>query len=146
MQKIIDIQIQKERYIAAACIVWCFDDRFTPTLDAFIKEKGFEHCDVVRVAGGSKSLASPENESERVFILKQIEISLRLHQAQRIILMNHSDCGAYGGLKSFGGDESTEKIAHIAELGKAKEFLKKNIGSDKPIDLVFADCSGVWEM
>ncbi|MEK7482413.1 MAG: carbonic anhydrase [Patescibacteria group bacterium] len=146
MKKIVDVKIEKEHYVAAACLVWCFDDRFTPALEAFVKEKGYARFDVIRVAGGSKSLASPENESDREFILKQIEISLRLHKAQRIVLMNHSDCGAYGGLKSFGGDEATEKVAHIAELGKAKEFLQKNINSDIPIDLIFVDCLVVWEI
>ncbi len=146
MKKIVDVKIEKEHYVAAACVVWCFDDRFTPALEAFIKEKGFKHFDIIRIAGGGKSLASPENESDRAFILKQIEISLRLHKSERIILMNHSDCGAYGGLKSFGGDEAAEKTAHIEELAKAKEFLQKNIGADIPIDLIFADCLSVWEL
>lgn len=43
MQKIINFQTNKEHYHAEACIVWCFDDRFTPVLNEFIKSNGFDY-------------------------------------------------------------------------------------------------------
>ncbi len=138
MQKIIDFQINKEHYHADACIVWCFDDRFTPVLKEFVKNKEFEHFDIICIAGGAKTLSSPESESERTFILKQIEISLKLHHTPKLVLMNHSDCGAYGGLE--------DKEVYIKELGIAKDFLQKNLSREIPIDLLFVDCSGIWEI
>jgi carbonic anhydrase len=39
------------------------------------------------------------------FVLEQIRKSIRLHGTRRVILMVHSDCGAYGGLaEGFRGD------------------------------------------
>jgi carbonic anhydrase len=146
MNKIIDFQTNKEHYHAQACIVWCFDNRFTPALNEFIKNKNYQHYDLVEVAGGAKSLASPEKEFEEEYILKQIEISLKLHHAQRIILMNHSDCGAYGGLKNFENNEAKEKEEHAKELSMAKEFLQKNLSSQVPIDLIFVDFTGIYEV
>ncbi len=146
MQKIIDFETKKEHYTAQACIVWCFDNRFTPALNEFARNKNYQHYDLIKVAGGAKSLASPEKEIEEEYILKQIEISLKLHHAERIVLMTHSDCGAYGGLKSFGNDEEKEKETHIQELAKAKDFLQKNHSRNVPIDLVFVDCSAIWEI
>jgi hypothetical protein len=36
-----------------------------------------------KIAGGAKSLASPEHESDREFVLAQIRKSIRLHGAER---------------------------------------------------------------
>lgn len=36
-------------------------------------------ADPVRIAGGAKCLASPDNEAERAFVLEQIHKSIRLH-------------------------------------------------------------------
>lgn len=60
-------------------------------------------CTSIRVAGGAKCLATPDPESERDFVLEQIPKSIRLHGTDRVVLMVHSDCGAYGGLAAFGG-------------------------------------------
>lgn len=146
MQKIIDFQTNKEHYHAQACIVWCFDDRFTPALNEFAKAKDYQHYDLVRIAGSIKALSSPDKESDRAYVLKQIEISLKLHRTPRVVLMNHSDCGAYGGLKSFENDEAKEKEEHAKELSMAKEFLQKNLSKQVPIDLIFVDCSAIYEI
>jgi len=45
-------------------------------------------CDIVAIAGAVK---------EWGHALKQIEVSKRLHNISNIILINHTDCGAYGG-------------------------------------------------
>ncbi len=146
MQKIIDFETNKEHYHADACIVWCFDDRFTPVLNAFALAKNYQHYDLVRIAGGIKALASPDKESDREYVLRQIEISLKLHHTPRVVLMNHSDCGAYGGLQAFKDDEAKEKEAHTKELQTAKGFLQKNLSQQAPIDLVFVDCAGIYEV
>ncbi|MCL5011124.1 MAG: hypothetical protein M1127_02860 [Patescibacteria group bacterium] len=146
MRKIIDFETKKEHYTAQACVVWCFDNRFTPALNEFVKNKNYQHYDLIKVAGGAKPLATPEKEIEEEYILKQIEISLKLHHSQRIVLMGHSDCGAYGGLAAFNNDEDREKQAHIEELTKAKSFLQNNLSCSVPIDLIFVDCSGIWEI
>ncbi len=131
MNKIIDFETNKEHYHAQACIVWCFDNRFTPALNEFTRNKNYQHYDLIKVAGGAKSLASPEKEIEEEYILKQIEISLKLHHAQRIVLMNHSDCGAYGGLQAFENNEAKEKETHIKELQTAKGVLQKNLTEEQ---------------
>ncbi len=146
MNKIIDFETKKEHYTAQSCIVWCFDNRFTPALNEFARNKNYQHYDLIKVAGGAKSLASPEKEIEEEYILKQIETSLKLHHAERIVLMNHSDCGAYGGLKNFDNDETKEKEFHIQELVKAREFLQKNLAVQVPINLIFVGFSGIWEV
>lgn len=145
MKKITDFDSKKEHYRAQACVVWCLDDRFSKALNEFVKNQGWQNYDLIKLAGGAKNLASPEKEADRDFVLRQIECSLRLHHTKEIVLMNHLDCGAYGGSKNF-ESEQTEKDFLIADLQKAQKFLANHLSSQKPIDLVLADFIGIWQV
>lgn len=72
------------------------------------------------MAGGAKSLASPEHEADREFLLAQVEKSIRLHGTDRVILMLHSDCGAYGGLHKIFGDLRPRRSLIIAANSGAR--------------------------
>ncbi len=73
---------------AKAAIVTCIDFRFQEYIDNWIKENlSPEYFDRVAIAGGVFDLE---------YILKQIEISHRLHHIKKVVLINHEDCGAYG--------------------------------------------------
>ena len=95
----------REHYTADAAVVWCFDHRFRGALLEFIQKKKIKNDDLICVAGGLQALASG-NGVEQEFVLSQIHASLKLHAPSKIYLMVHSDCGKYGGLKNFGGNEA----------------------------------------
>ena len=141
-QRIIQFKFSSDHYSADACIVWCFDDRFTKLLNEFVKSREYNNYDLVKVAGGAKSLASPENEAERLFLLKQIRTSINLHNAKSVILMCHEDCGAYGGKKAFENDEN-EKEKICLDLKEAEHILKNNLPKEVKIEMVFADFGGI---
>lgn len=142
-KEILAAKSSEEHYIAKACIVWCFDNRFRSALFEFAKSQNLEPYDLVMVAGGAKSLASPTEESDRGYILRQVGISLKLHRAEKIFLMTHSDCGAYGGLKNFGDDPQAELEKHGLELATAQnavqKFLVTNDLPQTPVEIVFVD-------
>ena len=145
MERIFTFTSPREHYSADACIVWCLDDRFTELCEAFIKDRGFTRVDRVIVAGGAKSLASPEheNDADRYFISDQVKKSLALHNPRRIILMTHSDCGAYGGKAKFGSDEGEIEI-HRKELVAAREALAAALDlRGIEVETVFADFEGL---
>jgi len=123
----------KEHYTADACIVWCFDDRFSRALTEFVRVCGFKNFDLVKIAGGAKSLASPDKESERDFVLGQIQKSIKLHHTKLVVLMNHAECGAYEG-KEIGRKD----------LPKAKKFLQDKLLSVE-IKTVFVDFEKISE-
>lgn len=141
-QKIIQFKSPSNHYHADACIVWCFDDRFSKLLEEFVKERGYKNCDLVKVAGGAKNLAEPDHEPERLFILKQIRTSINLNNAKAVILMCHADCGAYGGKKVFQDDEK-EREKLCQDLKEAMHILKNNLPADVKIEAVFADFEGL---
>src|ERR1700734_4033601 len=113
MKKVFHFDSPRERYQCDAAVLWCFDNRFDLGFRKFLNRIGVKNSDPIRVAGGAKCLASPERETDREFVLEQIRTSMRLHDTRRVILMVHSDCGAYGGLAgAFGGDAQAEAAHH----------------------------------
>jgi hypothetical protein len=144
MQKVFHFDAPREKYHCDAAVIWCFDNRFQLGFSKFLKRLGVLNSDPVKIAGGAKSLASPERETDREFVLDQIHKSIRLHGTKRVILMLHSDCGAYGGLiGGFGGDASAEARHHEDELRRASDWLRKAIpGID--IHAYFVDFEGIW--
>lgn len=145
MRKVFHFEAPREKYVCDAAIVWCFDHRFELGFAKFLKRQGIVYTDPIKIAGGAKTLASPEHESDRGFVLEQIRKSIRLHATRRIILMVHSDCGAYGGLDgAFHGDTRAEAEALRKDLERASAFLSREIGGI-PIETYFVDFEGVWD-
>jgi carbonic anhydrase len=82
---------------------------------------------------------------DREFILDQIRKSIRLHGTRRVILMLHSDCGAYGGLAGgFGGDANAERLHHRGELKRAEAALLAAVPGIQ-VESYFVDFEGVWQ-
>ncbi len=145
MKKVFHFDSPREKYECDAVILWCFDNRFDLAFRKFLRRIGIVHADPVKVAGGAKCLASPDQESDREFVLDQIRKSIRLHGTKRAILMVHSDCGAYNGLiGGFDGDRLAEAQNHQRELRKAAASLWTAI-PEIAIDAYFVDFEGVWE-
>jgi carbonic anhydrase len=78
-------------------------------------------------------------------VLDQIRKSIRLHGTRLVILMLHSDCGAYGGLDGgFRGDTVAEAAHHEQELKRAAANLKAAI-PEVQVQGYFVDFEGIWD-
>jgi len=105
-------------------IIHCIDFRLMDDIYAWLRENGFAgDCDTVSLAGASKDLLDSDRPEYGDFILKQIRISHDLHKMRRVILMHHTDCGAYGGRKAF-GDALEEERRHIHDMQEASRKIK----------------------
>lgn len=144
MRKIFHFESPRERYKCDAAVVWCFDNRFELLLQKMVRRLGLKYYDPIRIAGGTRYLASPDHEYERQFVLEQIRLSMRLHETQTVILMLHSDCGAYGGLAAFDNDREREAENHRQEMHRAAVYLAEQIPGLK-VRAFFVDFEGVWE-
>jgi carbonic anhydrase len=144
MRKIFHFASPRERYTADAAVVWCFDHRFDLVLRKLLKKIGMDRVDPILVAGGAKNLASPRSENDRQFVLGQIRSSIRLHGTRSVLLMLHSDCGAYGGLAAFNNDTRQEAETHRQEMHKAVSCLHAEI-PEVEVRSFFVDFEGVWE-
>jgi len=143
MNKVFHFDAPRERYQCDAAVVWCFDNRFQLGFAKYLKRIGVVNSDPIKIAGGAKSLASPERESDREFVLEQIRKSISLHGTRLAILLLHSDCGAYGGLAAFGGNALVEAQHHEEELRRAAETLRQAVPGIA-VQAYFVDFAGVW--
>ncbi len=145
MQKLFHFDAPREKYQCDAAVVWCFDNRFDAGFRKFLKRIGVINSDPIKIAGGAKSLASPEHETDREFLIEQIHKSVQLHGASRVILMLHSDCGAYGGLARFHDDRDAEREHHRRDMAAAKVNLAAAIPGVQ-VEGYFVDFEGVWSV
>ena len=145
MKKIFHFDSPAEPYVADAAVLCCFDYRISTVVRKFLKKQGIERADMIVVAGGAKTLASPRNDFEQDFILEQVRMSIRLHQSERVLVMSHSDCATYGGLAHFKGDRQAEAEHHRRELLRAGELLTANFPGIS-VEPYFVKFDGVWEV
>ena len=123
MDKVFHFDSAPEPYVADAAVLTCFDQRIRLAVNKFLQRRGISRPDMIVVAGGAKTLASPRNDFERDFILEQIRMSILLHGTRRAYLLCHSDCATYGGLASYDGDVEREAKHHFEELERAADLL-----------------------
>jgi carbonic anhydrase len=145
MKKVFHFDSQPDSYKADACVISCIDARFEQVTQKFLKKHQISWADVVKIAGGAKVFASPGQESDRAFALEQVRTSVRLHHTKRVLLMVHSDCGAYGGLRAFSGSEEREAEKYQTELRSAAEFLQQNVPM-VDVECYYLRFSGVWTL
>src|SRR5208282_1972181 len=145
VRKIFHFDSPADPYVADAAVLCCFDHRISTVVRKFLKKQAIERADMIVVAGGAKTLASPRNDFEQDFILEQVRMSIRLHQTKRVLVMSHSDCATYGGLAHFKGDQQAEAAHHRGELLRAGELLTTNFPGIS-VEPYFVKFDGIWEV
>ena len=107
-------------------VIGCVDFRFNQEMVSWIKEEFNEEAfDLWTVAGSAKFFISEEFQDFKEFRLKKInDVSCNLHDIHRLVIINHADCGAYGGRKIF-SDPAAEKRQHLEDLDKARKLLQE---------------------
>lgn len=105
-----------------AVVLSCIDFRFWKEITEFVeKELKIISYDFPSLPGAAKAINACQNNQE--LAMRCIGIPVDLHQVKKAIIVNHWDCGAYGGSKSFESPER-ELEFHQEELKKAKEKIK----------------------
>jgi len=136
ISKLFDFQSNSRPYVADAVVICCFDARIRLASGELLRHYGIVYPDLVIIAGGSLALSSPRTDFDRAFVLEQVRLAIRLHQAGRVILMSHSDCATYGGLAAFNGDHQREVAHHRIELCRASAIIRREF-PELLIDRVF---------
>jgi hypothetical protein len=134
MEKLFHFDSPPEVYRADACVITCFDARFDLAVRKFLKRRGVVVFDQVKIPGGVKSLAAPECDADRDFVLRMVRTSMRLHGFGRVLIVPHRECGAYP-------DAPIDVVA--ADALRGAEFLRASEPS-LAVECYFADFDGVY--
>lgn len=109
-----------------ALVLHCIDFRFHGAIRSFlVNERHLASYDLLTIPGAAKHLTSAGSPERKKGLLEDIAISLRLHEPRQIVIINHVDCGAYGGRAAF-SSEQEEASAHRAALAEAVATLQQN--------------------
>jgi len=111
------------KHACSTIIFHCIDFRFAADIKAYLEKEGLiGDVDIVSLAGSAKNLVNPAKETDAEFVMRQLDISKRLHEVTQVVLMNHMDCGAYGGRAAFDSVQS-EHAKHASDLMAAREMI-----------------------
>ncbi len=103
-----------------AIVVHCMDFRFAKGLAQYVVDQGLAgDADVVGWAGAGKAFL---DDASKDFALLQVELSHKLHGISEVHVINHIDCGAYGGSKTLGAYDQ-EHTFQVQELVKVKAVV-----------------------
>ena len=127
---------QENKHTCETVVLHCIDFRFQQAINGHFDTEFPKNYDLVSIAGGIKELVE---EGENSFVLNQIQLSNKLHQPKKIVLVQHEDCGAYGGSEAFKNSEA-ELAFQKEQLDKAKQTLKEKF-PDCVIQKYFAKLS-----
>lgn len=102
-------------------VISCIDYRFAIANQEFINETlGLkDNYDHISIPGSISNLVNPET---RELLFSKFALSVKLHLINRVVVISHKDCGAYGGSVSF-GSEIAENENLCADLRTARTLL-----------------------
>ncbi len=99
---------------ADALVIHCIDLRFQESIQKFLESR--------ELSGKFDRIAWPGTSKEAETVVQASEVSFRLHSPDKVILIEHEDCGAYGE----DNRESTHKEKALA-LAHELKVLKSDI-------------------
>ena len=118
-----------EDHTTEAIVFACVDHRFNQIIQDFVRnELGHERYDL-KIDAGSVKQADPKTRNYSVYswIIQNFKICIEKHEAKKLLIFAHFDCGAYGGNASF-----TTFEAQLTHFETAVKAAAKSIRSDCP--------------
>mgnify|MGYP001293754467 CR=1 FL=1 len=110
-----------------AMVLSCIDPRFQHKVFKYLKTKKLRgKYSSFTIAGAAIGVTHKKFKKWRSTFLDNLSISIKLHNIKRLIVINHSDCGAakiVNGKKEF--NYSVENKIHQESFKKIKKILSK---------------------
>jgi carbonic anhydrase len=101
-------------------VITCIDHRFQRAISDVLKKRGVDIHTADRLAfPGCSSAVADGNLTDSV------KISSKLHDIKNVWLVDHLDCGAFGGLAAYANSAAKETGAHASSLAKAKQVINQ---------------------
>ena len=115
----------KKKY--KAMVLSCIDPRFQPLVYNFLKRKKLiGKFSAFTIAGGAIGVTHKRFKNWHSVFLENLSTSIQLHKIERLIVINHTDCGAariVNENKKF--NSLSENNIHKISLYKIKQKVKK---------------------
>ena len=110
-----------------AMVLSCMDPRFQKPVHQHLKDKKLTgKFSAFTIAGGSIGVTNNKFKKWHSTFLEKLETSINLHKINKLIVLNHNDCGAakiVNNNKNF--NSRIENAIHKKSFNKLKKTLKK---------------------
>lgn len=116
-----------------AVVMMCVDFRFRKQTLYFAREYlQLIAFDLAGLPGSSRGVSKKSKMAQSCF-----QVPCDLHEVEKVVMVHHEDCGAYGGSQRFNWDKEAEKKFHEEKLKEAEKIILK-ANPTKQIILVYA--------
>ena len=110
-----------------AMVLSCMDPRFQKPVHKYLNNKKLTgKFSAFTIAGGSIGVTNEKFKKWHFTFWENLETSINLHKINKLIVLNHKDCGAaklVNGSKNF--NSLIENKIHKTSFIKLKKILKK---------------------
>ena len=107
-------------------VLKCIDFRFREADQRFISQQfGVSDFDLIAWPGAAKSIVHDQAMRDNLAATIQ-NVCCDLHGVKRLVLLNHWDCGGYGGSRAFASAAAEAEI-YRNDLRQARELLQPNL-------------------
>jgi carbonic anhydrase len=113
---------------ADALLLSCMDYRLMNKTAHYMKKRGLKNkYDHVVLAGAALGAITEKYPDWNKTFWEELELSIELHHIERVILLDHRDCGAYSQLmnEDFAQKPVEETKIHAAQSNKLREMIKE---------------------
>tara|TARA_B100001057_G_scaffold46877_1_gene41816 strand:+ start:11153 stop:11572 length:420 start_codon:yes stop_codon:yes gene_type:complete len=111
-----------------AMVLSCIDPRFQPKVFYYLKRKKLTgQYSYFTIAGAAIGVTHTKFKKWQKTFIENLSTSIQLHKINRLIVINHKDCGAaksVNGKKKF--DKINENKIHRVSFKKMKRMIKKS--------------------
>jgi len=111
-----------------ALVLSCIDFRFVNFEQNFLREKHLDHLyDWLTLAGASLAISGFPSHAETETFWEQLDLSYRLHHIEKVIILDHQDCGAYASKidSQLSQNSQREVEVHRQYLHQAYSSIKE---------------------
>lgn len=111
-----------------ALLLSCMDFRLMNEIESYMIRRGLrDSYDHVVLAGASLGAVTDKFPAWNQIFWDHLDIAIQRHDIQKVIVMDHRDCGAYKAIlgPKHAKDRKTETGSHAAQLGKLKAMIKE---------------------
>ena len=119
-----------------AMVLSCIDPRFQPLVYNYLKKKKLTgKYSAFTIAGSAIGVTHNKFKKWHSVFIENLSTSIKLHKIEKLIVINHTDCGAAkiaNGKKEF--NSLNEDKIHKVSFNKLKRIVKKKFPKLK-IDL-----------
>ena len=121
-----------------AMVLSCMDPRFQKPVHQHLKEKKLiGKFSAFTIAGGSIGVTNNKFKKWHATFWENLETSINLHKINKLIVINHFDCGAAKMTKKILLNKSEEINIHTNSFKKLKNVLKKKFPRIKTEFFIF---------